>query len=33
MKSTYVPPVLETLSLKATQDLGIGIHIGIGLGS
>ena len=31
MKPTYAAPVLETLSLKATEDLGLGIGITIGL--
>lgn len=33
VKSTYEAPVLETLSLKATHDIGIGIGIDLGLGS
>jgi hypothetical protein len=35
MKQTYTPPVLEALSLRATQDIGVGLDLDIiiGIGS
>ncbi|TWG93926.1 hypothetical protein L615_000600000390 [Nocardioides sp. J9] len=33
MKQTYTPPVLESLSLRATQDLELDLDIIIGIGS
>lgn len=33
MKPTYAPPVLETLSLRATHDIEVDVDINLGLGS
>ena len=33
MKQTYTPPVLESLSLRATQDIELDLDIIIGIGS
>lgn len=33
MKQTYTPPVLESLSLRATQDIEVDLEIIIGIGS
>lgn len=33
MKQTYTPPVLEALSLRATQDIELDLDIIIGIGS
>lgn len=33
MKPTYTPPVLETLSLRATHDIEVDVDINLGLGS
>ena len=33
MKQTYTPPVLESLSLRATQDIELDLDVVIGIGS
>ncbi len=33
MKPTYAPPVLESLSLRATQDIEVDIDVNLGIGS
>lgn len=33
MKQTYTPPVLESLSLRATQDIELDLEVIIGIGS
>lgn len=33
MKQTYTPPVLESLSLRATQDIELDLDVIIGIGS
>ena len=33
MKQIYSPPVLESLSLRATQDIDVDVDVHLGLGS